>query len=195
MNTAIFDEPNKSVRLWNLNLIAGITFILISLLIFIKLGITYTSLATVFSITLLFTGALEIISPIQNRELLNEWGLSFIVGILDLFVSITIIIISKPQISSGALTLIMGYVFLYRSIKLITLSDELKNYEAKNLGWVFLGSIIGVILSFILLFDLTFLLSTLLFFNSFGLLIVGISEIYFSFVFRKSKRSELAAGV
>ena len=188
-------EKNKSVKYWYFNLAVGIIFIVVSMLVFAKPGITYTSLAMVFSITLLFTGLLEIISSIQNRELLNEWGLSFIVGILDLLVSISIIIISKPQILSEALTLIMGYVFLYRTIELITWSTVLKNYEARNLGWVLFGSIAGVILSFLLIWNRTFPPSTLIFFNSFAFLLIGIAEIYFSSVLRKLKQSGLATVV
>jgi uncharacterized membrane protein HdeD (DUF308 family) len=193
MNSEIFNEQIKSVRHWNLNLILGITFVIVSLLVFTNSEITYTSLAMVFSITLLFTGLLEIISSIQNRNLLNEWGLSFIVGLLDLLVSISIMIISKPQISSEALTFMMGYVFLYRSIKLITWSTGLKNYEARNWGWVLFGSIAGVLLSFLLIWDRTFPLMTLLFFTSFALLMIGISEIYFSTLLMKLKLSGFAA--
>lgn len=116
-------------------------------------------------------------------------------GILDLLVSISIIIISQPQISSEALIMIIGYVFLYLSVKLIVWSTDLKNYEARNWGWVLLSSIVCVILSFILLFNLTFSSSTFLFFTSFALLMIGITEIYFSFVLRNLKQSELAAGV
>ena len=195
MNSEIFNEQNKSVKHWYFNLALGIIFIVGSMLVFAKPEITYSSLAMVFSITLMLTGTLEIISSIQNRDLLNEWGLSFIVGILDLLVSVSIKIISQPQISSEALTLIMGYVFLYRSVKLITWSTVLKNYEARNWGWVLFGSIVGVILSFLLIWNRTFPLSTLLFFTNFALLLIGISEIYFSFVLRKLRQSRLAAGV
>ncbi len=88
MNIEKFSEQNQYVNHWYLNLALGIIFILVSMLIFGKPEITYNSLAIVFAITLFFTGALEIISSILNRDLLNEWGLFFIVGILDLLVKI-----------------------------------------------------------------------------------------------------------
>lgn len=195
MNSNIFNEQIKSAKNWNFNLVLGITFILVSLLVFTRSETTYTSLGIVFSITLLFTGVLEIISSIQNRDLIKEWGMSFIVGILDILVSITITIISKPQISSEALTMIMGYVFLYRSIKLITWSTILKNYEARNWGWVLFGSIAGVMLSFLIIWNQTFPALTHLFFTSFAFLLIGISEIYFSSVLRKLKQLKPVAGV
>jgi uncharacterized membrane protein HdeD (DUF308 family) len=176
MNSEIFNEQIKSVKYWNFNLILGITFILVSLLVFTRSETTYTSLAMVFSVTLLFTGSL-----------------SFIVGIIDLLVSISIIIISQPQISSEALTLIMGYVFLYRSIKLITWSTVLKNYEARNWGWLLFGSIAGVLLSFLLIWNRTFPSLTHIFFTSFAFLLIGISEIYFSFVLRKINRAGIVS--
>ena len=194
MNIEKFIKQNKSVKHWYFNLALGIIFMVVSVLVFAKPDITYASLAMVFSITLLFTGILEIISSIQNRDFLNEWGFSFIVGIFDLLVSISIIIISQPQISSEALTLIMGYVFLYRSVKLITWSTDLKNYTAINLGWILFGSILGVMLSFLLLWNRTFSPMTLLFFASFALLMIGISEIYFSFILSKLKRKVFVSG-
>jgi uncharacterized membrane protein HdeD (DUF308 family) len=187
MNDEYIIEENKIVKHWYLNLIIGIILIMVALWVFSYPEITNISLAKVFSITLLFTGILEIISSIQNRNLLNEWGLSFIVGLLDLLISISIMIISKPEISSEALTLIMGYVFLYRSIKLITWATVMKNYEARNWGWVLLGSIIGVMLSFLLIWNRTFPALTHMFFTSFAFLLIGISEIYFAYVLRKLK--------
>lgn len=195
MNIKKFSEQNQSFNHWYLNLAVGIIFIIVSMLIFAKPELTYTSLAMVFTVTLLFTGTLEIISSFRNRDFLNEWGMSFIVGILDLLVSISIIILSQPQISTEALTLIMGYVFIYRSVKLIFWSTELKNYEARNWGWVLFSSIVVVILLFLLKWNQTLPLSSIIFFTSFTLLIIGISEIYFAFVLSNLKQSGLAAGV
>jgi uncharacterized membrane protein HdeD (DUF308 family) len=183
MNSEKFGEQNKFVKHWNLNLILGIIYILVSMWIFAKPEIIYISLAIIFIITLLFTGVLGIISSIQYKNLLHGWRWSLAVGSLNLLVVIKVIL--KPQISTEALILIMGFVFLYHSVNLITWSTELKNYEARNLGWVLFGSIAGVMLSFLLIWNRTFPKLTLLFFTSFALLLIGISEIYFSFVLRK----------
>lgn len=197
MNSQIISKQNKSVKHWYLNLIMGSIYIIVSMWVFVKPEIAQISLAMVFSITLLFTGALEIIFSIQNRDLLAECGLYFPLGLLDIPVSISIIIItviSRPQVSTEALTLIMGYVFLYRTVKLITWSTELKNYGTRNLGWVFFGLIVGILVSFFLIWNQAFFPTTLLFFASFAILMIGISEIHFSFVLRKLKQNELALG-
>jgi uncharacterized membrane protein HdeD (DUF308 family) len=128
---------------------------------------------------------LEIVSSTQYKNLLKEWRLSVVIGVLDLLVSI--LVISKPQISIEALTLVMAFVFLYRSFKLIAWSTELKNYVAINCGWVIFGSIVSVILSFLLIWNRTFPQLTHIFFTSFALLLIGISEIYFAFVSRRLK--------
>ncbi|HSR18457.1 MAG TPA: DUF308 domain-containing protein [Ignavibacteriaceae bacterium] len=193
MNSEKFSEQNKFVKHWNLNLISGIIYILVSMWVFAQPEITFVSLAMVFSITLLFTGALGIISSIRYKNLLHGWSWSLAAGILNLLVVIKAIL--KPQISTEALILIMGFVFLYHSVKLITWSTELKNYEARNLGWVLFGSFAGVMLSFLLIWNRTFPQMTPLFFISFALLMIGISEIYFSFVLRNLIHSRLAAGV
>lgn len=185
MNNENIIEENKITKHWYLNLILGIILILVALWVFAKPEIRYISLAIVFSITLLFTGVLEIISSIRYKNLLNEWRLSIVIGILDLLISI--IVTYYPQLSIETLTLIMAFVFLYRSVKLIFWSTELKNYVAISCGWVLFGSIIGAILSFILIWNQTTSLSTLIFFTSFALLLFGISEIYFSFILRRLK--------
>lgn len=185
MNNEYIIEENEIVKHWYLNLILGIILILVALWVFFYPEITYTSLAMIFSITLLFTGVLEIISSIQYKDLLNEWAFSFAVGILDLLVSI--VVISQSPISTEELTLIFGTVFLYRSVKLIAWSTELKNYKAISWGWVFFSGIVGVLLSFLFIWNRTFPLLTHLFFTSFALLLIGISEIYFSFVLKKLK--------
>ena len=184
MKNENFNGQNISVKHWYLNLALGIILLLVSVWVFINPEITNNSLAIVFSVTLILTGVLEIISSIQYRDILSEWSLSFTIGVLDLLVSISIIVImviSQPQISTEALTLIVGYVFFYRSVKLINWSTELKNYAAISWGWV----IVGTILSFLLIWDRSFTRLSFLFFTNFGLLIIGISEIYFSNTLRK----------
>jgi uncharacterized membrane protein HdeD (DUF308 family) len=190
MNNEEFSEQNKSVKHWYLNLILGSIYIIVSMWVFVKPEIAYNSLAMVFSIVLLFTGALEIIFSIQNTDFLDECGLYFPMGILDIPVSISIIIItviSQPQVSTEALTLIMGYVFLYRTVKLITWSTELKNYGTRNLGCILALSLASYY--HFLLYGIEILLNDTLFFASFALLMIGISEIHFSLVLRKLKRN------
>jgi uncharacterized membrane protein HdeD (DUF308 family) len=193
MNNENISEENKIVKYWYLNLLIGIILILVALWVFSNPEITYNSLATALSITLLFTGVLEIISSIQYKDLLKEWRLSIVIGVLDLLVSI--IVFSKPHIPVEALIFIMAFVFLYRSVKLIAWSTELKNYVAISSGWVIFGSIVSVMLSFLLIWNRTFPQLTHMFFTSLGLLLIGISEIYFSFVLKKLKQSEPASGL
>ena len=187
MNNETISNENKNVKHWYLNLILGIILISTALWVFCNPEITYNSLAIVFGITLLFTGALEIISSLQYKNLLNASRMSLVIGILDLLASI--IFISQSQLPVETLILIMAFVFLYRSVKLIAWSTELKNYIAISCGWVLFGSIVGVILSFLLLWDRTFSLSTLLFFTSFAFLMLGISQVYFAFMLRKLKQA------
>jgi uncharacterized membrane protein HdeD (DUF308 family) len=190
MNEENISKENKTVKHWYLNLILGTILILVALWVFVGVELTYVSLTSVFSITLFCTGVLEIVSSTRYKNLLNTSRLSVVIGILDLLVSI--IFISQSQLSSETLTLILAFIFLYRSVKLITWSTELKNYVAISFGWVILGSIIGVILSFLLIWNRTFPELTHLFFTSFALLLLGISETYFSFVLRR-KKLELAS--
>jgi len=186
MNNEYISEENKIVKHWYFNLLVGITLILVALWVFSHAEITYTSLSIIFSLSFFFAGLAGIIFSIQYRDLLNEWGLLFAVGIIDLLASITVIL--QPNISTGALALIMGYVFLCSSVKIITWSKELEKYVALYLGWLLFGGVFGVIISSLFLWNGILPALSLLFFTSFALLIIGISEIYFSRVLRKLKR-------
>ena len=188
MNNQEFSQQNRSDRYWYLNMILGIIFISASVWIFIGSEAVYNYLVLVLSSALFISGVLEIISSVQYRNLLKGWGLSLFTGVLDLTVVIKLML--NPQISTEGLILLLGIVFIYHSAKLITWSIELKKYEARNWSSVLLGGILGVILSFIYLCNRTFTLPAFLFFTSFALLMIGISEIYFSSVFRKSKRQD-----
>lgn len=188
VNSKKFRGQYESANSWYLNLALGFILILASAWIFINPDVANNSFAIVFIITLFLTGVLEIISSIHYKKILNEWILSVSIGVFDLLVSLSLIIIlsvSKPQISTEALTLIIGYVLLYRSAKLISWATELKKYEAICWGWV----IVGTILSFLIIWNKTFNRSSFLYFTEFGLLIIGISEIYFSYVLSVIKKA------
>ena len=189
VNSEKFRGQYESANSWYLNLAMGFILILASAWIFINPDVANNSFAIVFIITLFLTGALEIISSIHYKKILDEWILSVSIGVSDLLVSISIIIImtiSEPQVSTEALTLIIAYVFLYRSVKLISWATELNKYEAICWGWV----IVGTILSFLIIWNKTFTRSSFLFFTEFGLLIIGISEIYFSYVLSVIKKKK-----
>ncbi len=180
MNNKVINRQNNSYRYWNLNLISGIIFISVSLWIFVELEAVFNSLIIVFSLVLFISGILGIISAIRYANHFKGWGMLLFTSILDLIVAFKLIL--NPQISTVGLTFVLGIVFIYHSVRTIIWSIELNKYAAMNWSSTFLGSILGVLLSFNYLWDRTFEWSAFIILTSFALLITGITEIYFSSV-------------
>ena len=185
MNIENLNELKKDIKHWYMALILEIIFIAVAIWVLVTPEESFISLVKVFSLTFFFTGVLEIIFTIQFRKLLNGWEWFLTVGILDFLIGILLIL--KFQISIVVLTLFVGFVFLSHSVMIITWSIELKKYKGSSWIWLLWGGTIGVIFSFLLLWNPTSIRSTIVLCSGFALLMIGISEIYFSFISRKIK--------
>ena len=182
-----FKSIKDAIKHWYLPLILGIIFIAIGVYAIITPAATYLSLALFFSVAFFVTGILEIISSISFRKQLDGWGWSLAAGILDFIIGLILII--NPQISIITLPLFVGFVVLYRSIMDITWSIEMKKYKVSEWGWLLFTGILGVIFSFILLWNPLFAGLTAAVFTGIALITVGTFHVYFSFVLKKLKKA------
>ena len=185
MDNYTFKSVKDTIKHWYLLLILGIIFIFIGIWALLTPAATYLSLALLFSAAFFVTGILEIISSITYREQLNGWGWSLAAGILNSILGL--ILILKPEISVIALQLFVGFVVLYRSMMGIAWSIELKKLKMSDWGWLLFISILGVIFSFILLWNPLFAGLTVTVFTGITLIIIGTFHIYLSFVLKKLK--------
>jgi uncharacterized membrane protein HdeD (DUF308 family) len=183
-------KQNNFFKHWYFRLVAGIASILTAVWFLIAPEKGVASPAAVFSLTLIFTGILEIISSIQLKNLLTGWGLFSAAGVFGLLIGI--LFIMTPQISNAAFILIAGFALSLGSVKIIAWSRELKRYGVFYGGLFLLGATFGVMLSFLFLSDRSLAWLTFLFFTSFTLQAAGVSEIYFSFLLKKIKNNAVA---
>lgn len=185
----MFNEAIKSVKdtikHWYLPLILGILFIAVGIWAIATPVSTYHSLAALFSVTFFVAGLLEIIFSIKYKKVLDGWGWSLTSGILSLIVGV--ILILNPQISIITLPLFVGFVVLYHSVMAMAWSFELKEYRVKNWGWLLFSGIVGVIISFILMWNPYFAGLTVAVFTGFALITIGIFHIHFSIELKKLK--------
>lgn len=185
MENENFTQLNEVVQYWFLPIIVGLLFILAAIWILFTSEEALNLLAIVFCLTFFFTGVLEIISSIQIKHLLSGWRHLLTVGILDII--LFSLLIWLPELSTKVLTLLVGFVFLYRSLNLITWLIELRKYEQFSWGWLLLAGILCIIFSIFLSYNPNVEQLTLLIYTSFTLLMIAVSEIYLSFVLRKLK--------
>ncbi len=182
-----FKSVKDTIKHWYLPLILGIIFIVIGIWAIITPVETYLSLAILFSVAFLVIGIIEIITSISFRKQLDGWGWSLASGILSSIIGVILII--HPQISIITLPLFIGFVVLYRSIMAIAWSIELKKYRVSDWGWLLFSGILGVILSFILLWKPFFAGLTVAVFTGLALIAVGIFNINFSIDLKKLKKT------
>lgn len=180
-----FKSINDTIKFWYLPLILGIIFIIVGILAIMTPSATYFTLATLFSITFVITGIIEIIFSVSHRKQLDSWGWSLAAGILDLIIGL--ILILNPQISIITLSLFVGFVVLYRSIMDIAWSIEMKKYKLSNWSWLLFIGILGSIFSFILLWNPLFAGLTVAVFTGIALITIGIFHINLSIELKKFK--------
>jgi len=187
----MFNETIKSIKdtikHWYLPLILGIIFIAIGIWAIMTPVETYISLAILFSVAFFVTGILAIVFSISHRKQLDGWGWSLASGILSFIIGVLLII--YPQVSVLTLSLFVGFVVLFHSTMAVAWSIELKKYKVSNWGWLLFAGIIGVILSFILLWNPFIAGLTVAVFTGIALITVGIFHIHLSIELKKLKKT------
>lgn len=178
-----FEPIKDTIKHWYLPLIMGIVFIAVGILALTTPKETYLSLAVLFSVSFLIVGLIEIIFSISFRKQLDGWGWSLASGILSSIIGVLLII--HPQISVITLPLFVGFVVLFRSMMAIAWSIEFKKYKVPDWGWLLFAGIVGVILSFILIWNPVIGGLTVVVFTGIALITVGVFHIHFSIDLKK----------
>ncbi len=173
----------NSVKHWYLPLIAGLIFIGVGIYSFMQPVESYLALTIVFSLAFLFNGISDIAFAVANRENMEGWGWDLAMGILTTLVGI--LLISNPAISMLTLPFYVGFVVMFRSISAIGTSLELKKYYVQDWGYLLAIGILGVIFSFILLFNPGFAGLSIVIWTALAFITIGIFSIYFSLKLKK----------
>jgi uncharacterized membrane protein HdeD (DUF308 family) len=182
---AFFQTFMKSIKYWYIPLIIGILFILIGGYVFTVPLETYVALSTLFSISFIVSGLFDIFFSIQNQKILRGWGWYFVGGMSTLAMGIFLVV--YPGISITILPFVVGFTLLFRSFQLLGFSFDLKELKILNWGNTAILSVLGVILSFILLDNPVFTGFSLVTITAITFISVGVSSIVLSFNLKKLK--------
>lgn len=167
-------------------MILGLLFFVLGFWVFASPVATFVTLAILFSIGFIVSGALEIFYSISNRAFLKNWGWYLAIGIFTSVLGVNLLI--RPEISALFLSTYIGFWVLFRSIMSISTSIELKEEGEKSWVWILALGILGTIFSFVLLWNPVITGVTVAFWVGFGLITLGILNIFLSFSVRKVKR-------
>ncbi|MDR2083389.1 MAG: DUF308 domain-containing protein [Bacteroidales bacterium] len=185
MARTFFKTVKNSIKNWYLALIAGIVLIALGIWVLFTPSEAYVSLAILFSISFLIIGIIDIVFSISNKDEIDGWGWTLASGILGVILGIILMI--HPVISFTTLPLFVGFLIVFRSIYLIGLSIDLRQYRISGWGYLLALSIITLILGIILLFNPMLSALTLVVFTGVGFIVMGIYAIYASIKLKKLK--------
>jgi uncharacterized membrane protein HdeD (DUF308 family) len=175
---------SDALKHWYLPLIAGILFVVFGIYIFTVPLAAYVTLSIVFSIAFYFSGFSDIFFALNNQKSLDGWGWYLISGILTVLFGVYLMI--YPGITMEILPFVVGFALLFRSFQGLGFALDLKKLGVSwgNLAFV---SVLGIILSFILLAKPLAAAISVVTITACTLIIVGVFGILLSFKLKSLK--------
>lgn len=181
--SSLFQTLVNGVKHWYIPMIFGIIFLICG---FYTLSVpleTYLTLTIIFSVTFLVSGIAEIFFSLQNRDSLLGWGWYLVDGILSTLVGIYLV--ANPEVSMATLPFVVGFVMMFRAFQLLGFAFEMKQAKMLNWGNLALVSVLGIILSFLLLSSPIFTSLSLVVLTATSLIFTGIASILLSLNLKK----------
>jgi uncharacterized membrane protein HdeD (DUF308 family) len=182
METPLLNTIRNSIKHWYLPMIMGVLFILVGIWVSSTPLASYLALSILFAIVFLFSGIIEIIYAISNRNTFDNWIWALISGIIGLLLGI--LLISNPAISMIVLPFYIGFGILFYSIMGIGRAIDLRKHDRKGWGYLMFTGIVGVIFAFIMIWNPLFGGMTIVFYTAFSFVILGILNILLSIKLR-----------
>lgn len=179
METDIFNATKNATKHWYLSLILGILFICVGIWVFMTPVSSYLTLSILFSVTIFVSGIFEIIYSISNRKEMDNWGWVLTGGIIDLLFGLWLM--ASPLLSIAILPFVVGFMLMVRSMMAIGFAFDLKDFANSGWGWLLALSILGLLFSFVLLWNPAFAGLTLVIWTGCAFITLGVYRIFLSF--------------
>ncbi|MGI5975965.1 MAG: HdeD family acid-resistance protein [Paludibacter sp.] len=176
-----FKKIEKAIKRWYLMLIVGVVFIVLGIWTIATPLDAYAALSIVFALGFLISGITEVIFSLSNKH--QNWGWSLALGILSTVVGVLLLL--NPAASMVTLPYYIGFTLLFRSISGMVTAYDMKQYGILDWGTLMVTAVLGLILSFILLWNPVFAGINVVIWTAVTFIVLGGYTIYFSFKLRK----------
>lgn len=183
MEKQLFKNIKNAVKHWYLSLIVGILFLLFGFWILKTPLESYVTLALLFGVIFLVNGIFEIIFSISNRKEIDNWGWILAGGIIDLLFGI--VLASNVGLSMAVLPFYVGFMLLFRSVAAIGYAFDLKGFGIRDWYWLLLLGILGLLFSFIMIWNPIFGGMTIIIWTAMAFITYGIFRIILAFKLRR----------
>ena len=132
-----------------------------------------------FSISILFSGMLEISFAVSKRKNVSSWGWYLAGGIIDMVLGFYLI--AYPLLSMEVIPFIIAFWLMFRGFSSIGYAMDLKRYGTRDWGWYIAFGILAVICSLLILWQPAIGAMYAVYMISFAFLIIGFFRIMLSF--------------
>ena len=183
MNNQIVDTTQNAIKHWYLTLILGIFFIFVGFWVISTPLESYLALSILFSVAFFVSGVFETFYYITNRRTAENWGWGLTAGIIELLIGIWLI--SSPLVSVTVLPFVVGFVLLFRSSTAMAVSFDLKSRAMKGWWWLLIIGILGLIFSYMMIFNPVFGGMTIVIWTGLSFFSIGIFRVMLSFKLKR----------
>lgn len=175
----------NTVKHWYIPLIIGIIFILCGIYVFASPLETYVGLSVIFSVSFIFSGLADLVFSIQNAKSLKGWGWYLVNGLLSL--TMGIYLVTRPAVSIEILPFVVGVTVMFRSFQLLGFSLDLKEAGIIKWGNLAILSVLGILLSFLLIANPLFAGLSLITLTASVFIFSGVTSCMLAFDLKKVK--------
>ena len=186
MSTSSFRSTNP-VKHWYIPLVIGLLLIILGIDVLETPASSYLALSVLFALLFLLAGILQIAFSIANHNRLHSWGWYLAGGIFSALFGL--LLLRRPGLSMVTMPVMIGLFLLVYSINAIGWAFDLKKLGVLGWGNVAWMGALGLVFSFILLWNPLFAGLSLVIWTGLSLIVIGLSGIMMSLHLRKVKRS------
>ena len=129
--------------------------------------------------TIFISGIFEIIYSTTNRKEMSNWGWVLAGGIIDLLFGLWLM--ASPLLSIAILPFVVAFMLMFRSMMAIGFAFDLKDFAGSGWGWLLTLGILGLLFSFVLLWNPAFAGLTIVVLTGCAFVTLGIFRIFLSF--------------
>ena len=179
----LVSRATRVIRHWWLLAFAGLLAVAAGICVFAFPVESYVTLAILFGVLMLVTGAIQLIIASTSGNYLMMRGYVIVSGVLDVILGIFLCI--YPGVTLFLLPILMGLWLMYHSFTIIALGGDMDTFKVPGKGWVIACGILLLILSiFVMLDPFSVGIVTVLSVAGCGLILLGVLMCALSFVLR-----------
>lgn len=179
MDNHLLSTFKKAVKNWWISLLVGIIAVIVGIVCMLTPFTTFTAITLLFVFSFFAGGISEIVFAISNKDVINNWGWTLAMGIIDLLFAI--FLLANLSIAPIMLCYFIAFWILIQSIWGIGMALDLQSIKNSGWGWILALSILSVFASIILLFQPAIAGLFAAYIISFGFIFYGILRIFLAF--------------